>query len=74
MEALAELSSPIWFMAKLGLLLFLLIYILFAGVVIKQVKVMIATLEVGFERQIELFSYLHFLVSISVFILAIFIL
>lgn len=59
---------------KLGIIIFLLIYLIFAGVVIKQARMMTDTLELGFEGPIKLIAVLHFLFSLFVLILAIFIL
>ena len=44
---------------KIGILLFLSLYLLFSFIVVKQVKVMTETLEVGFEKQLKILAYLH---------------
>jgi len=62
------------FVLKIGIWLFLLIYVVFAAIVIKQIKIMIDTLSTGFETQLKTIGYLHFLFAVLVLILAIFIL
>lgn len=59
---------------KIGILIILLIYVLFAGVVIKQVRMMIDTLEVGFETPVKLMAFLHFLLALCILVLAVVIL
>lgn len=68
------LGFTIWAVVKILILIFLAIYIIFALVLIKQVTLMTTTLEVGFETQLKLLSYLHFLFAIAVFAFAIIIL
>ena len=64
----------IWAIVKILFLIAILVYIIFAGVVVKQVSLMIDTLEVGFETPIRLFAWGHFLFSIGILILALLIL
>ncbi len=52
---------------KVGLLLGLLIYIVFAFVVVKQVKLMTDTLELGHEGIIKILSKALLLFAIAVF-------
>jgi len=73
-EALTQLSSSILFLVKIGLILFLFIYVIFAGVVIKQVRIMTETVRVGFDSQIKLLVFVHFLSSLVLFFLALIIL
>lgn len=61
----------IWLLIKILVLIFLAIYIIFSLVVIRQVQLMTKTLEVGFETQLRLLSFAHFLCAIGVFIFAI---
>lgn len=46
------------------------VYIVFAGVVVKQVQIMTATIKVGLEGPIKIISYLHFLFAVLVFLFA----
>ncbi|MDP3918057.1 MAG: hypothetical protein Q8Q30_02705 [Candidatus Woesebacteria bacterium] len=64
----------IWGIIKVLILVFLLIYVVFAFVVVKQVKLMTVTLEVGFEKQLKLLSFIHLLFAIAVLVFAIIIL
>lgn len=64
----------IWGIIKVLILVFLLIYVVFAFVVVKQVKLMTVTLEVGFEKQLKLLSFIHLLFAIAVLAFAIIIL
>ena len=62
------------FAIKIGIWLFLLVYVLFAAIVIKQIKIMTETLSTGFEMQLKTLGYLHFASAVVVFVLAIIIL
>jgi hypothetical protein len=46
------------------------IYIIFALVVVKQVSLMVATIEVGFEFFIKLIAWAHLIFAIVVFVTA----
>jgi len=52
------------------LLIGLLIYLVFALVVIRQTNQMTQTLEVGFESPIKALAWLHLLFALSTFVLA----
>ena len=67
-------TLTIWPIIKIFALIFLAIYIVFAFVVMRQVQLMTATLEVGFEGQLKFLAFLHFLFAIAVFVFAILIL
>lgn len=64
------IGVSVWFLAKIFILLALAIYLVFALVVIRQVNLMIATVEVGFEVPIRLLAWGHFLFAVGVFVLA----
>ncbi len=66
-------SDTFWLLAKVGLILFLMMYVVFAVIVVRQVKLMTKTLKVGFELPIELIAYLHLVFSLLVLFIAIFI-
>lgn len=68
------LSLSIWPIIKVFTLILLVIYIIFAFVIVRQVQLMTKTLEVGFETQLKFLSFLHFLFAIGVLIFAILIL
>lgn len=71
---ITTVGLSIWSIVKILIFVFLLIYIVFAFVVVKQVKSMTVTLEVGFEKQLKLLSLLHLLFAIAVLVFAIIIL
>lgn len=60
----------IWLGAKILFLLAFLIYMIFAGVVVRQVYLMTNTLQVGFEVPIRSLAWAHLFVAIGVFLLA----
>ncbi len=57
---------------KIFIIFFLILYVGFAAVVIRQVRLMTETLQVGFEGQLRLISFLHFLVAITILIFSFF--
>ena len=73
-EQVASGEQILFLVIKIGVLIFLFLYVIFAAIVIKQVRMMTETLEVGFESQIKLIVYLHLVVSIMVLIVSFFIL
>ena len=74
MEVTGLLGSSVWFIAKILVLFALLIYVVFAIIVVRQVQLMTQTLEVGFELPVKLLSYIHLLLALIIFIIAIFLL
>lgn len=74
MQNINIISSSFVSLAKIGLLFFLFVYIIFAVLVTKQVKLMTETLELGFETPIRLVAFLHLMASIVVFVVALLIL
>jgi len=67
-------EGTLGFLTKIGVLLFLSIYLVFAATIVKQVRIMVETLSTGFETQIRLLVFLHFALSLLVLIVAIVIL
>ena len=67
-------NFPTWGIAKGFILFGIAIYVVFGFVVVRQVKLMTNTLQLGFEGFIKTISYLHLLFSIAVFIFALLIL
>ena len=65
-----QISEAVWGVVKLFVLVGLGVYVVFAGVVVRQVKLMTDTLEVGFEMPIRLFSLILLVVSIAMFLYA----
>lgn len=68
------LNFPVWGIAKVFVLFGLFIYIVFGLVIVRQVKLMIDTLQVGYEGLIRLFSIIHLLFTVAVFVFALIIL
>lgn len=64
----------IWPIIKAFVLIFMIIYIVFAFVVVRQVQLMSATVEVGFEKQLKLLAFIHLLFAIAVLVFGILIL
>lgn len=62
------LGDTFFTIMKYGLLAFLFLYIVFAGIVIKQVSVMTQTVKMGFEGFVTLIAILHFVFAIAVFV------
>lgn len=57
-----------WSIIKIFILIFLGIYVVFSLVIIKQISLMATTIEIGFEKQLKLLGYLHFLFAVGVLI------
>ena len=74
MDVLIADNNAVWFIVKLAVLFALVIYIVFAFVIMKQVKLMTDTLELGQENLIRALSYAHLMFSIGVFLFALVIL
>lgn len=55
---------------KIFVLFGILVYLIFAAIVVKQVKTMNATLKVGLAPAIRISSYLHFAFAVLVFLFA----
>jgi hypothetical protein len=62
--------GPLVLLFKYFFLAILLIYIVFAVVVVKQVTIMNKTLDVGIETQIALISYIHLAFAVFIFLTA----
>jgi len=74
METIPLIGISVWLIAKIFVLIALGLYIVFAGVIVKQVGLMIKTVEVGFEAPIKFVAWGHFLFAVGIFVLAIIIL
>ncbi len=67
-------SDIVWIFIKIAFLVVIALYVVFAYVIVKQVKLMNETLEVGFEHFMKYISYAHLAAALMVLILAVFIL
>lgn len=63
-----------WALIKALALVILAMYLVFAFVVTRQVKVMTETLQIGFETPAKILSYLHLAFAVIVFLSALIIL
>ncbi|MBI2267940.1 MAG: hypothetical protein HYU80_00625 [Candidatus Blackburnbacteria bacterium] len=67
---IVDFNQPVLLLTKVFFLFAFFIYIIFATVVVRQVYLMTNTLEVGFESQLRIISWLHLLLAIGVFLFA----
>lgn len=64
----ADIETPLIILGEIGVFTFLLLYVAFSIVMMRQVKLMTDTLEVGMEKLILAISYLHMVFAIGVLI------
>lgn len=62
------LDSSLWILVKIMFVFALLIYLVFAGVVVRQVYLMTTTLQVGFETPIRSIAWAHLFLAIAAFL------
>lgn len=74
METILTNGFNIWILIKALSLVLLGMYLIFSLVVVRQVKMMTDTLQLGFESLIRTLAYIHLIFAIFVFIAAIIIL
>lgn len=74
MEILAETGTSIWLIVKIAVLFALLIYLVFALVMRRQVNLMTDTLELGQEKIIKALSLAHLVFAVFVFFFALMVL
>lgn len=67
---LAQIDASALTIVKIGMVMVLLLYVIFALIVVKQVTIMTNTLQVGFEKPIKLFSVIHFLAAVLTFFIS----
>ncbi len=72
MDIIASLNAQVWIIVKIALLFALVIYIIFAYVIVKQVGLMTNTLELGHERVVKLLAAAHLAFAVGVFVFALF--
>ncbi|HEX6977123.1 MAG TPA: DUF5657 family protein [Patescibacteria group bacterium] len=70
METIPLIGTSIWIIVKIFFLIALVIYLIFALVVIKQVNIMTDTLDLSFEIPVKVLAYLHFLFALGVLVIA----
>ncbi|MEK7061349.1 MAG: DUF5657 family protein [Patescibacteria group bacterium] len=64
----------VWSVAKVFVFLALAIYIVFALVVIRQIRLMLETVDMGFNILIRFMGWIHLLFAVGIFVIAILIL
>ena len=74
MENLILSGFDIWIVIKIFSLIILGMYIIFAFVITRQVKLMTETLTLGFEPIVKILSLFHLMFAILVFLAAIIVL
>lgn len=74
MEVIPLIGVSVWLAVKIFVLLFLAIYIIFALVVIRQIKLMSETLDMGLNLPIRFIGWAHFLFAVGIFVIALLIL
>jgi hypothetical protein len=68
-----DISASAWGIVKIAVIIGLVIYAIFAFVVLKQVNLMIETLEIDFEKPIKSVAMAHFIYALFVLIFALFV-
>ena len=68
------IGIQIWLLIKIAILILLGMYLLFSWVVVRQVRLMTDTLQLGFEDFVKALSYFHLFFAIFVFLAAVLIL
>lgn len=66
----AFVGLSLWFVVKVMVLIILLMYIVFAFVIVKQVSLMQTTLDIGLKTPLKLIANLHLLLALGIFVLA----
>lgn len=74
MNLTPDITLSVLFFVKYALIAFLILYLIFATIVVKQVRVMNKTLDVGFESSLVLLSFIHLTLAVFVLFLALFLL
>lgn len=72
MQALpVAVPITVWVIVKIFFIIGLLVYNIFALVVLKQANIMTETISMGFELPIKLLAILHLIFAISILLFAI---
>jgi hypothetical protein len=64
----------IWLVVKIAALILLGMYLVFALIIVRQIKLMTTTLVLGFEAPIIMLGYIHLAFAVLVFLAALIIL
>ena len=68
------IGIQVWLIIKVAILILLGMYLFFSWVVIRQVRLMTDTLQLGFEGFVKTLSHVHFVFAAFVFLAALIIL
>lgn len=76
MESISTIAGGIsvWLILKIVAIVLLSMYLIFALVVVRQVKMMTSTLQLGYEGLAKMFGFAHLLFAVLVLLFAIIIL
>lgn len=69
-----DIATLVLLAFKLLMLVAMLIYIIFAAVMVRQEKLMSDVLDEGFEPFLRLLTWIHLIAALGVFVLALFVL
>ncbi len=64
----------VWMLIKIAALVLMSLYIVFAFIIVRQVRIMTSTLQLGFEGPIKFISYIHLIFAVFVFLTALIVL
>lgn len=68
------LGIQVWTLIKIGALILLGMYLVFSWVIVRQVRLMTDTLQLGFEAPVKFLAYIHMIFAVFVFLAALIIL
>lgn len=74
MDIFAILPFSIWLIVKIFFVIGLIVYLVFALVVLKQTNLMTSTIAMGFDLPIKSLAWLHLIFAIGILLLALIIL
>jgi len=66
-----QLRESGFFLLKIGSIVLLTLYFVFAYIIVKQVNLMTRTLDVALKKHLKIFAYIHFAYSLLVLMYAI---
>lgn len=67
---ISGITITTWFLVKIASLILLGMYLVFALVVVRQIKLMTDTLQLGYEGFVRMLGYIHLIFAILVFLAA----
>lgn len=73
-DLITNSENALFMIVKIGLILFLVVYLVFSATIVKQIKIMSETLTTGFEFYLRVAGFLHFMFALIVLVLAVVIL